>query len=118
MMEKPKIRRIALAERNLSIGNPCFLIYGATQWGCYGRGVEGYGLDPDQAYRRWRRRLAEKKRQGIASVRHKKLQERMIGEGYAYRKPDGTFRWRPISAPVRKTMPVRELGFWGKVFGK
>jgi hypothetical protein len=116
-MEKPRMRRVPLKERDLSI-TLCFTVYGQTSWECDGRGVTGYGFDQEAAYRHWRRRLAEKKRRGISAARTRKLEEDMIARGLAYRKPDGMlkYRWERISAP--KSAPARQPSFWGKVFGK
>lgn len=116
-MEKPRIRPVPLKDRCVAV-SLVFGAYGPTRWECCGRGVEGYGIDPESAYRHWRRRLAEKKRQGISDVRVRKSQEDMIKRGFAYRKPDGTMKYRMGNLPVKKATPARKPSAWGKVFGK
>lgn len=115
-MEKPKIRRVPLGRRCLS-SRP-FSAVGPTSWECDGRGVKGYGLDPEAAYRNWRLSVAEKKRRGISNARHSRWQDQMVAEGRAYLKPDGSLKFHSIVAPARKAEPARKPSFLEKVFGK
>lgn len=116
-MEKPKICPVPLEVRCVSV-HAVFGAFTLTGWRCYGRGVEAHGRDPESAYRLWRGRLAEKKRLGILDARHRRWQDQMIEEGNAYRRSDGTLKWRRLSPPVRKAEPARQPSFWEKVFGK